>query len=293
MQNKYPNEYYEYLSHKLDSGESDSPVLQAFNYCLNIYNKNNKCIRALDIGCFNGAMINRLNKMVHNRAVEFFGIDTMYKPLKFGLENYKDINFCCGNIQNNLPLISGHFDIIIASNIIHEIYSESLILNEMDADKAYLSVQNVIANIKFGLAKNGLLIIQEGIKPKDYNKKIIVEFLSRELLRKFDGFVKDFFIKYDVREINKDNKEMTIGCLYTFLTKVRYIDKDYWVDEKQQLYQIFTDEKFLSLFSNFNLILINQKPEFIKEKYFRRQYNFYEKDFCHPVKNMIYVLKNI
>jgi len=278
--------YFDYLTKRLDSGESNNIAVSKTIEILKAKLANQERVKILDIGCFSGAMLNRiLNGLSEDEKsrVNSVGFDFDIEVMQRGADKYKDIVFICGQIEESFPFI-GQFDVVLLSNVLHEISPTKSISNRKN------KIKQVFANIVDLLAKSGNVIILDGCKP-DKNNKVIVNFTDdkdTKLFTEFSQKYKALKIKCNVLdgEITTDEISLT-----AFLTKARYMDKEYWESESKQLYQYFNENDFLEMFKENNLKVVNCEPQYFSEEQINGLFKSIKPKIQTPAKNILLIAK--
>lgn len=242
-EDNWKKSYHKYLTEKLDRGAKNIVVEIATKILLKIFNKSAKQIRIADIGCYTGSIINRvyLNLPENIRKITtFVGLDRDKKITEFASRQRPHISFMQSDLTKNPPNIKP-FQIVILSNVLHELYSEKL----PNIEEAKSSVIKALHNVRKFMTDNGYLVILDGVLPNNFNQLINIKFFSKREFNKFIDFSKsNYIIPIICKRVGGNILQTTIGNFAAFLTKARYLKEDYWPQEAKQMYQYFTIDEF-------------------------------------------------
>ena len=281
---RWKESYFDYLTKRLDSGESKNiAVLETIKVLKKKLVQQN-IVKILDIGCFSGAMLNRiLNSLSKDERsrVKAVGLDLDREVVSRGADKYQDIVFVYGHIEKTLPLI-GQFDIILLSNILHEIAPSSKL---SERKKRIREVFRDITNL---LAKNGNVIILDGCKPT-FNKTITISFSDDRDKSLYVEFSKKYqALKIKCVEVGNKIETDQIS-LTAFLTKSRYMKEDYWENESLQLYQYFSEKEFIDMFEKNNLKLKTSAPQYFSQDQLDSLFKSIKPKIKTPAKNILLI----
>lgn len=286
MNDNWKESYFEYLTKRLDSGESNNIAVTKTIEVLKEKLKKQDKVKILDIGCFSGAMLNRiLNGLSQDERtrVNAVGYDFDREVMQRGANKYSDIVYIYGQAEEVFPFVE-QFDIILLSNILHEVAPTKNI--EIRRKK----IKDVFANIVKIMTKDGNIIILDGCRPEK-NNKVIINFTDekdKKLFAEFSKKYKALKIKYSELddEITTDEVSLTV-----FLTKARYMDKEYWESESKQLYQYFSENDFLKMFRENNLKVVNSEPQNFSEDQMNGLFKSIKPKIRTPSKNILLIAK--
>lgn len=235
--------YHAYLTRKVDRGVKNIVVDTTTKILLTKISQSNRQVRVADIGCFTGSIANRIYHDLPSsirKKTEFFGLDKNKKIIALASRQRPHISFMKYDLSKK-PVRIKPFQVIILSNVLHELYSEKL----PDIEHAKRSVVQAIRNIRNLMSPDGYLVVLDGILPDNSDQSIKIEFLSKHGLREFIRFSQSDYISHiTCRKLGGNVIETTIAGLASYLTKARYLKKDYWNQESQQVYQYFTANDF-------------------------------------------------
>lgn len=228
---------------------SNSAVVNLASAHLNQVLSTRQSITIADIGCFNGSMLAQLHSqssLEDRRKMILYGYDRDVKALSDGRKRYPFINFQYLNLPDT-P-IPKSFDLLISSNLLHEIYSPHL-PNYGAAEDAVL---NALQKIASATKKSGTLIILDGVKPDSSAESVKVRVfrpITNENLRTLKE--SDYIIPFNYRRVKRNMIELTLRDLGIYLTKYKYLNEAFWDIEKKQVYQFFTLEEWLNYLNQF------------------------------------------
>lgn len=237
--NIYP-QYNNYLTE--DKKISNSAVVNLAMNCLNQALSYRQNIAIADVGCFNGSMLAQLYYQVSPKdrfKMILYGYDRDIGALSDGRKRYPFINFRHLNLpESSIPRC---FDLLISSNLLHEVYSHHL----PDYGAAETAVLNALQKISSATKEGGTFIVLDGIQPSNsaaLAKVSVYDPVVDKNLRtlKKSGYV----IPFNYRRFTGNIIELTLRDLGVYLTKYRYLSEAFWDIEKKQIYQFFTLEEW-------------------------------------------------
>lgn len=252
-------DYYQYLTKRLEGGTSSNPIVQEILKTIKRYALlKDFPILVLDLGCFSGTIgycaYQKLPKNLYSK-VKFIGFDNIEEPLKKGIRLYPEITFVKGELSEPLPFLS-QFKIVFLSNVLHEIFT----------DCGENAVLRVIREAQRVLLSKGNLILLDGIKPSFPDHKLQVEFKTNKdkmIFREFQKKYKAFAIKG--RYLLGRKLETDWLSLTAFMTKARYLKESFWEKESKECYQFFTEKDFSKALQGMENIVFKHQY-FSKEK---------------------------
>lgn len=286
--NNWNENYFQYLTQKLDKNLSKNPVVGEVENLIKLITRQKETVNVLEIGCFTGSLIHRiyqnLNSKLKNK-VKIVGIDSDFEALRRGVGIYPEITFIHGLLGKKLPLLS-RYDIVVLSNILHEVYSE----NKNQSPKS--KVNNAIKESVRLLNDCGYIVILDGIKSKNPQKKIILQTKNNLYFNKFIGFAKKYkALKIKAKVLGENQIESVIESLSAFLTKSRYMEESYWKQEANQLYQYFTETNFKKILSKLGMKIIKLELINFDKKEIEAQFSLIKPKIDFPPKNALIVAK--
>ena len=247
-------------------------------------------VRVLDVGCFSGAMLNRIRNDVPDtirERVEFVGVDVDGEALKLGRKKYQDLLLLSGEANSGFENLDS-FDIIIMSNIIHEAIPEK---NETDqeTEEAVLLIVNNATRV---LNSEGNLVILDGLRPEDDQELVTVGFSGNELADLFEFFANKYqAFPIQTARLPENRFQTRIKDLAAFLTKARYLGEDYWDIESRQNYQFFTARQYVRTLDACGMEVERFEPQIFDQKYLKNIIAKIEPKVAMPVKNVLVVAK--
>lgn len=252
--------YYDYLTEKLDKGAKNIVVDITTRTIVDRLKTTDGNIRVADLGCFTGSILNRVYTNLPDkfkRRTSLFGLDNDKKILKLAAKQRPHIKFIESDLSKHV-LASGPFDIIIVSNVLHEIYSTKL-PNKINARQSVLETLTRMAKI---LSPKGYLVLLDGVLPENSRKLVKVKFIDQEFLKEFRTFAKSNYIS-PIKYKTLDNYVIQTNTqnLATFLTKSRYLKEKYWNNEAKQIYQYFTVDEFRKILLSLGIEIETAIPQ--------------------------------
>lgn len=161
---------------------SDS-IANIYKFVINNINKKlTERFKILDIGCCNGTLLRKIRSIYKNCTT--FGLELNPQMIEFAINQDNNANLNKNSYYfienaNNIANISEHFDIIIMSKIMHEIYSyDNPILN----NKNFLlkSIILILKNLFEKLNKGGNILIRDPAKPMNPNYLFKIENINNK-----------------------------------------------------------------------------------------------------------------
>lgn len=281
-------DYFKYLTQKLDNNLSKNPVVNEVENLIKLTASYQETVKVLEIGCFTGSLINRIYQNLDSKLkgkVKITGIDSDLEALKRGAKKYSEITFVYGQLGENLPIFP-QYDIIILSNILHEIYSE----NKNQSPK--LKVENAIKESVKLLNDCGYVVILDGIKPENPQKKIILQAKNKLCLNRFLGFAKEYkALRIKAKVLGGNQIETVVESLSVFLTKSRYMRESYWEQESNQLYQYFTENDLRKILTELGMEIIKLEQIKFDKKEIENQFSLVKPKIDFPPKNALIVAR--
>ncbi len=251
-------EYFRYLTARLDRGESKNIVISTSADLIKQKLAAQEIVRVLDVGCFSGAMLNRIAHEVgldHRNRLRLTGVDQDEEVMEIGAGKYPDITYTSADLKGPLPLVA-QYDIVILSNVLHEVIDG----NGFEKNKSL--VYPVFSRITGLLNPGGSIVVFDGLKPDESDKQIIVNFQEESQRQMFEIFAEKYkATRIVIRRYEGKAVSTTVGSLAAFLTKARYLNETYWKSESEQLYQYFTLDDFIQMIEANKLTVDRAEPQ--------------------------------
>lgn len=270
--------YIDYLTERLDSGESKNIVIPTAADLIIQKLSEHESIRVLDMGCFSGAMLNRIRQEVPaqiREKAEFVGADMDEEALQIGRERYNGLSLVHTNLDFQISFL-GTFDIIVLANVLHEVPS----------------VENTLGKVGDLLKEGGQLIILDGLKPDEADEKLVINFTNQESIRLFKLFAQKYKgFPVQSQDLNDGSIETRIRDLAAFLTKARYLKENYWPIESTQVYQFFTSEEFTKTLGNQGLVVDRLEPQLFTQEQLSVFIKSTQPQIDFPAKNVLIVAR--
>ncbi len=257
-QNQVASQYYDYLT-EIEKGKKN-PVI---NFLVTLLNSNQyqtqKQINIADFGCFNGTMLDQIYRLLPKEVksrIKLYGYDHDTNMLNEGRKRFPHITLSNVDIKNNININQTH-GLIILSNILHEVYSET-----DSHDTGIKAVGQSLKIIGKTLDSGGDLIWLDGLKPNDSQRIVTVTFSNNKqltdlyLLKASNYRLPVSFTK------NKDGSiNISLLDLGTYLTKAKYLHRDFWESEAQQIYQYLTLDEYITILNKCGFRVLQSIPQ--------------------------------
>lgn len=282
--------YFDYLTRRLDSGESKNVVIAtAVDVIRRQLEQKNKVV-VLDVGCFSGAMLNRICQELPTatrKGVIWVGIDNDKEAMQHGAEKYGIVTYTEANLEQKLPLVK-QYDVIILCNVLHELFpDDDLVVRKSKIGGKYKQIADL-------LVERGVLILLDGIRPDDSDDEIEVELVNSEWGDNFERLVGEYkAAKLSGERISAKEIKTNKFTLAVFLTKARYLGKEYWDSEAKQLYQYFTAHDFEDMVKTAEMQLERIEPQHLEQDKVREMIEDISIGVELPAKNILVVAKKI
>ncbi len=223
-----------------------------------IVNKQKGPIRILDIGCGKGDLLCVLSEICQKlnigRKIELYGLDKEKHLLAMASSNpcinakffYKDIT----RIKASDFIVK--FDLIIAVNTLHEVFSSFLgVGHDNFPDESFNAtqkmMQNVIHELSESLSSWGSIIIYDGLAPDNPEEEISFKFVDQGLKSLLDRMAKENKIwKLKYRE-NGNIIHMSTRDFLRFISTFKYLNSELWEIEAEENYFYFTFQQFRNI----------------------------------------------
>lgn len=278
--------YFDYLTRRLDNGESKNVVISTTIGIIKKLLENRTNLRMLDVGCFSGAMLNRIYRELPEdlrSRMSLMGVDSDREAMQYGGNKYGLITYVEANLEGKIPLVK-QFDVIILCNVLHELFpNDDLVKRRNKIKKVYKQLADLLVD-------GGQLILLDGIKPDDFDSKVKIELISEEWGNKFERLVKEYSAVELYGKRLSAKKVMTDKfALSVFLTKARYLDEEYWKSEAAQLYQYFTARDFEEMVEYAGMKLVLIEPQAVDGNVAGKMIEKISVEVDLPAKNVLVV----
>ena len=280
--------YFDYLNQRLDSGESKNVAIYATVESIERQLQNKERIKVLDVGCFSGAMLNRIFRELSEESqvrIDLFGIDSDIEATEHGRKKYGNIEYWQVNIEDGLDM-EGKFDIVMLVNVLHELFPKT----NLDARKKKIS--EVFLDVASLLSDGGEIILLDGLRPDNPNQIVEVTLTSDEWIDRFEKLGNEYAVaELFVQRIGDRQIRTDVLGLAIFITKARYVNEDYWESEAQQLYQYYNHNDFIRLVQDAGLELVRFEPQPLKSEIWKEMIDKVNPDGVFPAKNVLIVAR--
>ena len=240
-----------------------SLVIPQIIYCverlLERYPKS-KRVKILDLGCGEGNLLRVLDQVGKisgfTDRLEFYGFDyddDMLESAK--AQNNIRAEFIKLDLRHDtLEPYFGKFDIVVAVNTLHEVYSslvgDNVVFPGEKIGYAKQEVKRLIGDIANMLSEDGSFILYDGLAPRVEvcEENIKFKLTSEVLERYFDKAVTDFTLwKIKYKKVGK-TYEMKYRDFAWFVVTFKYLNTKLWPFECAQTYQYFSKREFAQAF---------------------------------------------
>lgn len=250
-----PNkDYFDYLN-EIGEGKKNIVIDKTVELVLKKFESIEK-VAIADIGCYNGVMLSVIHKIIPENLrekVELYGYDYDREILKKGSEKFSHIKFIYNDLTKPFK-DTRKYDIVIVSNVLHEIYSNLL----PDIFEAEQAVSETLRHIIEKIKKSGFLIFMDGVFPEKQNTIVEVLIESDELVRKLKIFSENFLINFTFEKNSDGVIKISLRDLSMFLSKFKYMERSYWTLESKQVYQYFDSTRFHHLFKFLKMNVVEE-----------------------------------
>ena len=237
----------------------------------------NHPLRLLELGCGEGQIIGPLVE-AHAALCDAHactGIDYLATSIQTCRRAYPSLTFIEGDFTDPALLESlGQFDIVIAVNALHEVFSAgySEASGEIDVPIAKQRVEQALAQAAARLTPGGCLVLFDGLEPPgDLRQPVTLQFLHPQAARWFEQFAHEY---RPFRITYQRNGPYTVTLSRRDFT--RYIDKSIflgkplWKTERLESYQYFTEAEFRAAFARAGLDIRELYTLTVDEEKWRR-----------------------
>jgi SAM-dependent methyltransferase len=260
-----------------------------------------KHLRILEVGCGEGHILGWLadtNKEIN--PANIVGVDKNIDAIASGKIQYPQINFEYRDITDKAwTSMLGHFDIILFVNTLHEVFSSQYDpdIDEINSDKGKSLICEIINQAVGSLAKNGYLLIYDGIEYEGdiLNENVIFTLRNKDGERLFEKFCQEYmaytpsFIQTTYK--SKTTYKMNKRDFSRFVTKISLLESTIWSIEKEESYQFANENDLRRTFEN-NKLHIVYKGMFTSEIDKWNSYIHIE-DGVFPFEHAIFVGKKL
>jgi SAM-dependent methyltransferase len=233
----------------------------ALKYIHKLTDKTTIIPSVVDYGCGEGHLLAHIKRNIDRARptypVRFVGVDYNSELVKKATEQYPDIEFehldlLKEDLQHSLKR---KFDIAIAVNTVHEVFSFSSGNGHFDEKKGLRAVRYALKNIIRTIKKGGQFILFDGVEHDgNLKKQIELEILHRptiDCLKLFQQTYKPMHVK--ITWLSKDKVRMNLKTFTRFITKTVFLDTPTWKMEQNEMYQYYRQEDFEETFNKLGL----------------------------------------
>ena len=278
--------YYVYLTERMDKGESKNIVIPTTVDLISKHSQLKSVVKILDIGCFNGAMLNqiRLGTPAELRQrVSYTGAEIDGSLIEDGRKRYPELNFRKLNLQEQLPDLE-QYDIVILSNVLHEVIPNS---ENIDVEKVIGASLKKISSL---VTADGDLLILDGLRPDNDTNIVEVCFATSEVHELYKQFAEKYTaFKIYATDLGENIIQTRVKDLAAFLTKARYLFESYWSIESQQIYQYFNKQQFTKALQLSGFRIERLEPQRFDQEHVDRMFSSITPKIEYPAKNLLIV----
>jgi len=230
-------------------------------------------IRVLELGCGEGHLLGLLAKLCESITnLEFVGMDIRSDVLDKACVLYPSCSFLHGDYTQITSSAVGKFDLVLAVNTLHEVYSSafSTQINEIDTFLGKKRTKDALKVISTVMNQDGHIVIFDGVEP-DYDSEdsVVLKFDSEEWLEEFKSFASEYrAYKVRYRNLGNNRAELSVRDFVRYITKTIFLGKPLWVIEKNESYQYYREAEFLET-------LLELEYELVDLQYFSPSYELW------------------
>lgn len=280
--------YFRYLTERLDNSQSKNIVVPTSVDLILLRAQESDGVRVLDIGCFSGAMLNRIRNEVPEgirKRVEFLGIDVNQEALMRGKEKYKGLELISRNLNGDLDDLE-KFDIVILSNILHE-----MVCDEVDANHQEI-IRSIFVKVRDLMNEDSHLVILDGVRPENDLQRVKLCFVSPQMRDIYLFFAKEYnAFPVEVVDLGDGSIRTRMRDLAAFLTKVRYLQEKYWSVESTQIYQFFTVDQFEEALRSSGFEVEKIEPQLFTQEHLGSIFSSVDPEINFLAKNILIIAK--
>ena len=243
-----------------------------------------KKLSVLELGCGEGHLVGELRK--RNPQAEYTGVDYDRGAIERAQVLYPDIVFFHETIQEFLANAERTYDVIVAPNVFHELFSTSLFSHTIAESKEML--EGVIKKTIGLVSQNGVLAILDGVECENSSEEITIRLLNAETQKSFDTFVSTYSFlerQYKVGVNTHEDITMTKHDFTRFITKLRFIETENWEVERKETYQYFTANEYIEVIQKYGLNIF--ETECFIANLFNWRKNVEVKSGTYPLEHII------
>jgi SAM-dependent methyltransferase len=284
--------YYAYLTERMDRGESKNIVMPTVVDLITQHLETKTNVSVLDMGCFNGAMLNQIRTLTPERLrsrVSYNGAEIDESLVSDGRKRYPSLNFEQADLTGSITHLGLH-DIVILSNVLHEVVpNESESVNILET-----AVGNTVRKVATITIEGGSLVVLDGIKPDEDTREVVLKHTSAETLHQYNLFAEEY-MAFEVHAEDVEDRETKtrVKDLAAFLTKARYLTEEYWQIERQQLYQFFTRDQFIRTIESSGFSIERFEPQRFSDEQKASLFDSVTPAVEIPAKNVLIVARRV
>ncbi|MBU4304056.1 MAG: NAD(P)H-hydrate dehydratase [Candidatus Omnitrophica bacterium] len=219
-------------------------------------------VNVASIGCAQAFDLLVLKKEFPDEPnITYMGMDTNPDIIDEAKQVAGDVHFTVQDIvEGDLSDFYGRFDVIMAVNILHEVYSfygrhrRGDSKEKIDHELGIFYVKKALENIKKLLTPGGNLILYDGaeVSAHEREEEITIRFKNKSTRRKFYRFAREFLpkqIRYKKAFGGLWNNKVTLTRqdFLRFVCEYLYVDEDRWDIEREESWQYFSIEEYVQV----------------------------------------------
>jgi hypothetical protein len=207
--------------------------------------------RMLELGSGEGQILGAL-VTAHGEAAgvsESAGIDYAPASVARARRDYPRLRFEQGDFTDPRLLERlGAFDIVLAVNALHEVFSDAYSeeLGEVDVEEALRRVGEALRRAVERIHPGGWLVIFDGLEPPgDPAAEVTIRFLHPQAEQNFRAFTREYRpFRVQYRAAGPGRVTLSRHDFTRYIDKSIFLGKRLWETERLESYQYFTEDDF-------------------------------------------------
>lgn len=253
-------------------------------------------LRLLELGCGEAQIIGPLVE-AHAALCDArgcTGIDYLASSIQTCRRAYPTMTFIAGDFTNPALLNSlGQFDILIAVNALHEVFSAgySDALGEVDTPAAKQRVTQALELAVGKLAPGGCLVLFDGLEPPgDPQQSVTIAFLHPQAYQLFEQFAREYHpFRIHYRRSGPYTVELPRRDFTRYIDKSIFLGKSLWQTERLESYQYFSEAEFRAAFGNAGLTITELRTLTVDDEKWRRSVEILTPGVDFPEEHILIV----
>jgi SAM-dependent methyltransferase len=238
-------------------------------------NKNNKqkiYLKVLDIGCGEGNLLEVIQDLFNirfkdnykNIKLDLFGWDNDIDLIRKAKNKMKHTKFEEVDLLSvNYRKYYGKFDLVIAVNTFHEVFSNFLMDEKKNAKNVKLQflnskqrIQELFSKFEKIISSDGTFMLFDGCNNDNGNPERKIKFrIKNRVLKKYvRKFIKDSCIYHmKIKNLYDNVYESNYRDFVRFVIYFKYFNTKVWEIESKECYQYLNLDEFQQLFKDIDL----------------------------------------